>query len=145
MGNNVKNRLIDGEESIAVHYFWYETMPRSISQMISEKKKWYSCLGMLTQRKKFASLAATNGFYLKPGWNDNKYPILERLRNIGFDVAQSEVDTAMIHDVVLKILTNIASRSGVPRGLPQYESTWNTGLLTWLCDELPPFAKRCTI
>ena len=39
-----------------------------------------------------------------PGWNDHKYPLLDRLKNIGFDV-KSKVEIehpAMIHNIIMK-------------------------------------------
>ncbi|CAH7422569.1 LysR family transcriptional regulator [Vibrio chagasii] len=118
-GSNVKNRLIDGEESIAVHYF-DETMPQSISQMEFGKEKVVFFVRDAHPAKEFASLANFPTVLFKtPGWNDNKYPILERLRNIGFDVTPKvEVDhPAMIHDVVLKSdYYGITLSGSVPEG-----------------------------
>ncbi|MEG3696215.1 LysR substrate-binding domain-containing protein, partial [Vibrio coralliirubri] len=54
-----------------------------------------------------------------PGWNDNKYPVLERLRNIGFHVnPRVEVDhPAMIHDVIFKSdYFGITLSGSVPEG-----------------------------
>ncbi|CAK1755465.1 HTH-type transcriptional activator [Vibrio crassostreae] len=118
-GSNVKNRLIDGEESIAVHYF-DETMPQSISQMEFGKEKVVFFVRDAHPAQEFASLANFPTVLFKtPGWNDNKYPILERLRNIGFDVTPKvEVDhPAMIHDVVLKSdYYGITLSGSVPEG-----------------------------
>ncbi|CAK1802894.1 HTH-type transcriptional activator [Vibrio crassostreae] len=118
-GSNVKNRLIDGEESIAVHYF-DETMPQSISQVEFGKEKVVFFVRDDHPAQEFASLANFPTVLFKtPGWNDNKYPILERLRNIGFDVTPKvEVDhPAMIHDVVLKSdYYGITLSGSVPEG-----------------------------
>nr|WP_246847650.1 LysR family transcriptional regulator [Vibrio crassostreae] len=118
-GSNVKNRLIDGEESIAVHYF-DETMPQSISQVEFGKEKVVFFVRDAHPAQEFESLANFPTVLFKtPGWNDNKYPILERLRNIGFDVTPKvEVDhPAMIHDVVLKSdYYGITLSGSVPEG-----------------------------
>ncbi|WP_373943067.1 LysR family transcriptional regulator [Vibrio chagasii] len=103
-GSNARNQLIDGEEAIAVHYF-DETLPQSISQMEFGKGKVVFFVREDHPANDFMSLANYPIILFKtPGWNDNKYPILERLRNIGFDVnPKVEVDhPAMIHDVVTK-------------------------------------------
>ncbi|UPR56885.1 LysR family transcriptional regulator [Vibrio sp. ED004] len=103
-GTNVKNRLIDGEDAVAVHYF-DEGLPQSISQKEIGKGKAVFFVRNDHEAQTFESLVNYPIILFKtPGWNDNKYPIIDRLRNVGFNVTPKvEVDhPAMIHDVVLK-------------------------------------------
>lgn len=103
-GSNVKNRIIEGEEAIAVHYF-DESLPQSISQKEIGKGKVVFFVREEHKAQDFESLVNYPIILFKtPGWNDNKYPILNRLRNVGFDVEPTvEVDhPAMIHDIVQK-------------------------------------------
>ncbi|MEZ8456837.1 LysR substrate-binding domain-containing protein [Vibrio cyclitrophicus] len=103
-GTNVKNRIIDGEKAIAVHYF-DDSLPQSISQMEIGKGQVVFFVREDHKAQSFESLANYPIILFKtPGWNDNKYPILDRLRNIGFHVIPKvEADhPAMIHDIVLK-------------------------------------------
>lgn len=101
---NVKNRIIEGEDAIAVHYF-DESLPQSISQKEIGKGKVVFFVREDHKAQSFKSLVNYPIILFKtPGWNDNKYPILDRLRNIGFHVdPKVEADhPAMIHDIVLK-------------------------------------------
>ncbi|WP_286292272.1 LysR family transcriptional regulator [Vibrio apostichopi] len=103
-GTNVKNRLIDGEDAVAVHYF-DEGLPQSISQKEIGKGKAVFFVRNDHEAQTFESLVNYPIILFKtPGWNDNKYPIIDRLRSVGFNVTPKvEVDhPAMIHDVVLK-------------------------------------------
>lgn len=103
-GTNVKNRIIDGEEAIAVHYF-DESLPQSISQKELGKGKVVFFVREDHEAQTFESLVNYPIILFKtPGWNDNRYPIIDRLKNVGFDVSPKvEVDhPAMIHDIVLK-------------------------------------------
>ncbi|MFA0015829.1 LysR substrate-binding domain-containing protein [Vibrio lentus] len=103
-GTNVKSRLIDGEEAVAIHYF-DESLPQSISQKEIGKGKAVFFVRNDHEAQTFESLVNYPIILFKtPGWNDNKYPIIDRLRSVGFNVTPKvEVDhPAMIHDVVLK-------------------------------------------
>ncbi len=103
-GTNVKNRIIEGEDAIAVHYF-DESLPQSISQKEIGKGKVVFFVREDHKAQSFKSLVNYPIILFRtPGWNDNKYPILDRLRNIGFNVdPKVESDhPAMIHDIVLK-------------------------------------------
>ena len=103
-GTNVKNRIIEGEDAIAVHYF-DESLPQSISQKEIGKGKVVFFVREDHKAQSFKSLVNYPIILFRtPGWNDNKYPILDRLRNIGFHVdPKVEADhPAMIHDIVLK-------------------------------------------
>ncbi len=101
----LKNSSSDGEEAIAAHYF-DETLPQSISQTEFGKRK----SRVLRQRRPSRErLWVTANYpiilFKNPGWNDNKYPILERFRKHRFSQINPKVEVdhpAMIHDVVLK-------------------------------------------
>ena len=123
-GSNARNQLIEGEEAIAVHYF-DETLPQSISQMDFGKGKVVFFVREDHPAKDFESLANYPTVLFKtPGWNDNKYPILERLRNIGFEInPRADIDhPAMIHDIMLNSdYFGITLSGSVPEGCRSME------------------------
>ncbi len=103
-GMKTKNKIIDGEQAISVHYF-DETLPQSISQNEVGRGNVVFFVREGHEAKTFKSLVNYPIILFKtPGWNDYRYPILERLRKVGFNITPKiEVDhPAMIHDIILK-------------------------------------------
>ncbi|CDT86171.1 Putative HTH-type transcriptional activator [Vibrio coralliirubri] len=123
-GSNARNQLIDGEEAIAVHYF-DETLPQSVSQKEFGEGKVVFFVRNGHPAQDFESLANYPTVLFKtPGWNDNKYPILERLRNIGFEInPKADIDhPAMIHDIMLNSdYFGITLSGSVPEGCRSME------------------------
>lgn len=103
-GPNVKDKIIEGEEAVAIHFF-DKNLPQSISQKEISKSKAVYFVRNDHQAQTFESLMHYPFILFKtPGWNDNKSPIIDRLRNVGFDIIPKvEVDhPAMFHEIVLK-------------------------------------------
>ena len=103
-GADTKNRIIDGENAVAIHYF-DEDLPQSIAQQELGKGKAVFFVREGHPAQDFQSLESYPFVLFKtPGWNDHKYPLLDRLKNIGFDVKPKiEVEhPAMIHNIIMK-------------------------------------------
>ncbi|MEZ8723044.1 LysR family transcriptional regulator [Vibrio pomeroyi] len=136
-GTNTKNRIIDGEEAISVHYF-DETLPQSISQNEVGKGKIVFFVRDGHKAKNFEALVNYPIILFKtPGWNDYRYPILDRLRKVGFNVTPKvEIDhPAMVHDIILKSdHFGITLDGSVPEGCrrSQKDAPINQWLLTIL-------------
>lgn len=103
-GVNPKNRIIDGEKSIAIHNF-DETLPQSISQRELGQDKAVFFVREDHPAYDLESLLSYPMVVLKtPGWNDHKYLMLERLKNVGYDITPTcEVEhPVMSHKIVLQ-------------------------------------------
>ncbi|MCX2791667.1 LysR family transcriptional regulator [Vibrio sp. Sgm 5] len=103
-GADARNRIIDGENAIAIHYF-DEDLPQSIAQKELGKGKAVFFVRNDHPARDFQSLSDYALLLFKtPGWNDHKYPLLDRLKNIGFDVTPKvEVEhPAMIHSIIMQ-------------------------------------------
>ncbi|WP_186174858.1 LysR family transcriptional regulator [Vibrio jasicida] len=103
-GADARNRIIDGENAIAIHYF-DEDLPQSIAQKELGKGKAVFFVRNDHPARDFQSLSDYALLLFKtPGWNDHKYPLLDRLKNIGFDVTPKvKVEhPAMIHSIIMQ-------------------------------------------
>lgn len=103
-GADARSRIIDGENAIAIHYF-DEDLPQSIAQKELGKGKAVFFVRKDHPAQDFQSLEDYTFILFKtPGWNDHKYPLLDRLKNIGFDVKPKvEIEhPAMIHNIIMK-------------------------------------------
>lgn len=101
-GQNPKNRLIDGENAIAVHNI-DESLPQSIYQRTLGTDRAVFFVREDHPAKDISSLMAYPMVVLKtPGWNDHKYRMLDRLRIFGFQVNPAiEVEHPVIsHKIV---------------------------------------------
>ena len=107
-----------------MHYF-DETLPQSVSQKEFGEGKVVFFVRNDHPAQDFESLANYPTVLFKtPGWNDNKYPILERLRNIGFEInPKADIDhPAMIHDIMLNSdYFGITLSGSVPEGCRSME------------------------
>lgn len=102
-GADARNRIIEGENAIAIHYF-DEDLPQSIAQKELGRGKAVFFVKEDHPAQDFQSLSDyTFVLFKTPGWNDHKYPLLDRLRNIGFHVEPKvEVEhPAMIHSIIM--------------------------------------------
>ena len=117
--DNARNRLIDGENAVAAHYF-DESLPQSIAQ--SEFGRGTVVFFVrndhpATNIEELASYPVV--IYKSAGWNDNKYPLLERLTNIGFNFTpKAEVALPQtVHDIVTQTdHFGITTHGSVPPG-----------------------------
>ncbi|HCE4530316.1 TPA: LysR family transcriptional regulator [Vibrio parahaemolyticus] len=103
-GNEAKNRLIDGENAVAIHYF-DEDLPQSVAQKELGKGKAVFFVRKDHAAQDFDDLQLYPFLLFKtPGWNDYRYPLLERLKNIGFNASPKvEIEhPAMIHKIILQ-------------------------------------------
>lgn len=85
-GNNPRERMINGENAVAIHYF-DEHLPSSIVQ----KKLGVGKASFVVRKghpaRDFESLVHyPNILFKTEGWNDNTYPLLNRLKNIGINI-----------------------------------------------------------
>ncbi|CAH1530764.1 LysR family transcriptional regulator [Vibrio rotiferianus] len=102
-GADARSRIIDGENAIAIHYF-DEDLPQSVAQKELGKGKAVFFVRYDHPARDFQSLSEYTLLLFKtPGWNDHKYPLLDRLRNIGFHVEPKvEIEhPAMIHSIIM--------------------------------------------
>lgn len=116
---NARNRIIDGEDAVAAHYF-DETLPQSIAQT----EFGHGSVVFFVRNDH----PATDVYNLTDypvvlhktaGWNDNKYPLIERLSNIGFRFnPKAEVTHPQnVHDIVLQTdHFGVTTNGSVPEG-----------------------------
>lgn len=123
-GADARNRIIDGENAIAIHYF-DEDLPQSIYQKELGKGKAVFFVRQDHPAQDFQSLGDyTFVLFKTPGWNDHKYPLLDRLKNIGFHVTPKvEIEhPAMIHSIIMKTdHFGITMSGNVPEGCRSIE------------------------
>lgn len=130
-GVNPKNRIIGGENSIAIHNF-DETLPQSITQrnLIVDKAVFF--VREAHPERNLEALVKYPMVVLKtPGWNDHKYLMLERLKNVGYDIFPSiEVEhPGVSHKIVLKSdHFGLTMKDNVPEGCRIIESPNVQGL-----------------
>lgn len=102
--NSAKNRMIDGEKSIAIHSF-DDSLPQSIAQREIGSDKAVFFVRNSHPAHDIDALVKYPMVVLKtPGWNDHKYKMLERLSNVGYHInPRVEVEhPVMSHKIVLQ-------------------------------------------
>ncbi|EPG0329738.1 LysR substrate-binding domain-containing protein [Vibrio alginolyticus] len=118
-GSEAKKRLIDGENAIAIHYF-DEDLPQSIVQTELGRGKAVFFVRQDHPAQNSQELEEYPFILFKtPGWNDYRYPVLERLKHMGFRTTPKvEIEhPAMIQKVLLQTNHFGITMSGhVPKG-----------------------------
>ncbi|MCZ0757301.1 LysR family transcriptional regulator [Vibrio diabolicus] len=118
-GSDAKKRLTEGENAIAIHYF-DEDLPQSIIQNELGRGKAVFFVRDEHPAQHFQELENYPFLLFKtPGWNDYRYPLLERLNHMGFRTTPKvEIEhPAMIQKVLLQTDHFGITMSGhVPKG-----------------------------
>lgn len=116
---NARNRIIDGEDAVAAHYF-DETLPQSIAQTEFGRG---SVVFFVRNDHPATDVHSLTDYPVvlqkTAGWNDNKYPLIERLSNIGFRFKpKAEVTHPQnVHDIVLQTdHFGVTTNGSVPEG-----------------------------
>jgi DNA-binding transcriptional LysR family regulator len=117
--NNARNRLIDGENAIAAHYFDVG-LPQSIAQAEFGRGTVVFFVRNDHPATVIEDLAQYPVvIYKSAGWNDNKYPLIERLSNIGFKFTpKAEVaHPQTLHEIVMQTdHFGVTTDGSVPNG-----------------------------